>query len=103
MLREWRAWARRIAGAARELLPDAEVYVTGSVVRGDYVAGSDVDILIVSPSVPDEARERARVKVMIEERLDLPYYHPFEMHLVKPEEAEAYLRRAGRDVVKVDG
>ena len=35
---------------------------------------------------------------MIEGRLGLPYYHPFEMHVLTPE--EPYLRRARR-VIKV--
>ena len=39
---------------------------------------------------------------MIEGRLGLPYYHPFEMHVLTPEEAEPYLRRARR-AVKVNG
>ncbi len=95
MLREWREWVRRIARVARELIPDAEVYVIGSIIRGDYTGGSDVDVLIVSPNAPKTLLSRAKVKVLIEERLNLPHYHPFEIHVLRPEEAEAYLRRAG--------
>lgn len=101
MVREWRFWVRKIAEAVKELLSDVEVYVVGSVVRGDYVACSDVDVLIVSPNVPERAIGRAGVKVLLEEKLNLPYYHPFEIHLLKPEEADVYLRRAGRDVLKI--
>jgi len=100
MLGKWRRWVREIARVAKELLPGAEVYVVGSVARGDYVAGSDVDVLLVSPAVSRRAVERGRIKALIEERLGLPYYHPFEIHVLTPEEAEPYLRRARR-VIKV--
>jgi len=101
MLKNWRIWVGKVAEVVGTLLPGARVYVIGSVVRGDYVAGSDVDVLIVSEHVPDRLVERSRLKVAIEDGLKLPYYHPFEFHLVKPEEAEIYLRRAGEDILEV--
>lgn len=94
MLREWRLWVERIANVAKELIPDAEVYVIGSVVKGDYVGGSDVDVLIISPNTPKGPLEKARIKALIEDRLNLPYYHPFEIHILTPKEAQPYLRRA---------
>jgi len=101
MLKEWRAWVSRIARVVEELVPSSEVYVIGSVVRGDYVGGSDVDILIVSKHVPEDLRGRGVVKALIEERANLPYYHPFEIHVLRPEEVEYYIRRAGSAVVRV--
>ena len=32
----------------REALPDAEVYLTGSLARGDWLLDSDVDLVVVS-------------------------------------------------------
>lgn len=101
MVKEWRVWVERIARVAKELIPDVEVYVIGSIVRGDYVGGSDVDVLIVSRSIPEKPFERARIKVLIEERLNLPYYHPFELHLLRPREAELYLKKARGRMVKI--
>jgi len=103
MIINWRKWAKKIANEVKEVLPDAEIYVIGSVVRGDYTGGSDVDVLIISSQAPQKARERSRLKIIIEERLDLPYYHPFELHVLKPEEAGLYLRRAKDYVVKING
>ncbi|RLF23218.1 MAG: DNA polymerase subunit beta [Thermoprotei archaeon] len=94
MITSWRKWARRIADEVKDILQDAEVYVIGSVVRGDYTGGSDVDILIISSQASQRARERAKLKVIIEEKLGLPYYHPFELDMLRHEEAEVYLRRA---------
>ena len=101
MLLEWRTWVQRIAGVAKELLPDAQVYVIGSIIRGDYVGGSDVDILIISREIPGKAIERAEIKAVIEERLNLPLYHPFEIHLLTPREAEPYLRRARQHILRI--
>ena len=101
ILKNWRSWMERIAKAIKELLPDAEVYVIGSVARGDYIAASDVDVLIVSAHTPEDLRSRSRIKAMIEEELGLPYYHPFELHLLKPDEAQQYLRRAKEGIVRI--
>jgi hypothetical protein len=101
MLREWSKWVQIIAEAVRKNLPNAEVCVIGSVVRGDYVGGSDVDVLVISEEIPDGLSERSKIKVMIEDESNLQYYHPFEIHLLKPEEAEIYLRKAGKQVIKV--
>ena len=101
MLREWKTWVQRIARIAQELLPDVQVYVIGSVVRGDQVGGSDVDILIISQNVPRKAIERAEIKALIEEKLELPPYHPFEIHLLTPQEAQLYLKKAGDHVQKI--
>jgi hypothetical protein len=70
--------------------------IFGSVVRGDHTGGSDVDILIVSNSVPERLRDKARIRAMIEDEAKLPAFHPFEIHITTPEEAKTYLRRAGR-------
>lgn len=66
ILREWRTWVQCIAKTAKELIPSSiEVYVIGSIVRGDYVARSDVDIPIISPNIPNKVSDRAKVKVLI--------------------------------------
>ncbi len=101
MLEEWRRWAELIATAAKEIISsDVKVYVIGSVAEGNYVASSDVDILIISSEVPEKLSERSRIRVLIEERLKMPYYHPFEFHIVRPEEAEPYLKRA-KKVIRI--
>ena len=93
-IKEWKTWAQKIAKIVRNTLPDAKVFVIGSIVKGDYVGGSDIDILIISKAVPERPIERSRIKIMIEDKLNLPYYHPFEIHILKPDEAKPYLRRA---------
>jgi predicted nucleotidyltransferase len=60
-----------------------------------------VDVLIISQEVPVKAIEKAKIKAAIEERLNLPPYHPFEIHLLTPQEARPYLRRANQHVLKM--
>ena len=43
-----------------------------------------MDVLIISQEVPVKAIEKAKIKAAIEERLNLPPYHPFEIHLLTP-------------------
>ncbi|MEM0494353.1 MAG: nucleotidyltransferase domain-containing protein [Thermofilum sp.] len=95
MVRNWRVYAARVAEAARAVLPGARVYVFGSVVRGECTGGSDVDVLVISGSLPRSGLERAKVKVKIEELAGLPPYHPFEIHLADEEEGGWYLSRVG--------
>ncbi|OYT59180.1 MAG: DNA polymerase subunit beta [Desulfurococcales archaeon ex4484_217_1] len=83
MLKEWKTWVQKIA------------------VRGDYVAGSDVDVLVISPNIPEKMIKRGEIKAEIEEKLNLPYYHPFEIHILRPEEAKPYLKKIGKYVFKV--
>jgi len=101
MLREWRAWAEKVARAAERIFPELEVYVLGSILRGDYTGGSDIDILIVSDLIPDGLLKRAEMKSSIEEEVNLPLTHKIQIHLTKRDEAELYIRRAGRHIIRL--
>ncbi len=101
MLKNWRKWVEKIAQEAAELLPDAKVYVVGSVARGDYVASSDVDVLVVSDRVPEKPADRSRIKLIIEEKLNLPPHHPFEIHLLTKTEAKHYLKRSSNYIIQL--
>lgn len=50
----------RVAAVVREAIPCVEVYVVGSSVRGDSTGGSDVNILVVSPYMPEKLGEKVR-------------------------------------------
>lgn len=57
LIQEAQAYAQR----ARALLGEAEVYLYGSVARGDFNLESDIDLLVVSPTLPQDPLERARL------------------------------------------
>lgn len=93
MIREWKTWVDKLASATKRLLPDAEVYVIGSIARGEAIASSDVDVLIITSKAPEKPRDIAELKTRIEEEAGLPLHHPIEMHIVNPREGEEYLRK----------
>ncbi len=93
MLRNWKQLAEAVARVVREAYPDARVYLTGSVARGEWTAASDVDILVALDHEPSP-REAARVIEHIWEKLGLPPNHPLEVHVIGPQSLEKYRRRA---------
>jgi len=101
MLKEWRLWAERIAREAEKVLPDAAVYILGSIVRGDYTGGSDIDILIVSDKMPEGLLKRAELKGLIEEMANLPSSHPIQIHLANHKEAVNYMRRSEGHIINI--
>jgi uncharacterized protein len=102
MIREWRKFSSKIAKSARrELGPSTEVYVFGSAVRGEAVAASDVDILVIVDRPLSSVIERNKIRMMIEDAASLPDVHPFEFHVVTRDEAELYFRHIGSSILKM--
>ena len=92
LLENWRRLVAKAARVVKQLYPEAQIYLTGSVVRGDYIAASDVDLVIVLDHEPT-MREAAEVIARVWEALDLPPSHPLELHVVGPKGLEKYRRR----------
>jgi len=82
-----------IREAVRELDPDAEVYLFGSVARGEARPDSDVDVLVVSDRYGDEVGRVAEVLLRIEERLG--FVGVFEVHVVSRRTFEEQRRLFG--------
>lgn len=103
MLRRWKEWVDKIVEASKVVLSSdlVGVYVFGSAVTGRLVACSDVDILIVVKNLPSSLLARSEIKEKIELKADLPYFHPFEIHLVSEEEAKIYFRHIGENFIKL--
>jgi predicted nucleotidyltransferase len=55
LIDEGRAFAERV----RNLVPDARVFLYGSVARGDFNLASDIDLLVVSDELPLQPLARA--------------------------------------------
>lgn len=72
-------FAKKIKSRAQELLGKVEVYLFGSIVRGDYTPSSDIDILIVTETkVPPEERGKIRAEIL----KSVGFFSPFEIHLI---------------------
>ncbi len=94
MVREWRSWILRVAKAIREIWPEAEAYLVGSVARGEAIGSSDVDLLVVLDNPPETPREQAQARVLIEEKAGLPDYNPLDLHFTSRSMRDEWLRRA---------
>ena len=76
----------------------------GSAVEGRLTASSDIDVVIVYEDLSRRFGERFEVVERIwreMERLGVPWWYPFEIHLVTPGEAER-LRRGGARLVRAE-
>lgn len=75
-------YARLIKKEAAKILTDPRVYLFGSVITGDAVPSSDIDILVVAPDAPLQSAKNAQIKVQLYKKVG--DNAPFEIHLVNP-------------------
>lgn len=72
------------------VLKESQVYLFGSIIEGNLVTASDIDILIIA-DVPKKHLKRAEIVANIEEKSGLPLSHPFEFHLLTQEELDKWI------------
>lgn len=81
--------ARRVKEIVSAMFPEAFVYVFGSVVRGDFTAGSDLDVLVVvGREVSND--ERAAVRAAVFQAMPDA---PVELHVASAREFNNWYRR----------
>ena len=94
-----RKYAALIKKVAKQLLgKDTKVFLFGSVVKGNYTAASDIDVLVFSPSVPEKGLKRAEIIATLRKKTGL--WYPFEIHLVN-ERMFKFYRRMVKKMVEV--
>jgi predicted nucleotidyltransferase len=79
---------RRIKNDLRRIVPDAEVYLFGSIAKGKYTMASDIDVLVVVDST--NKLNVDRVKVFIKRKY---IEYPIELHIVSRREFEKWYKR----------
>lgn len=81
---------------------DFRIYLFGSIVEGRAYPGvSDIDVVVVSPEVPESVHERSRIWIEFLRTIgDLAA--PFEVHFARPEEFENYYRPLARKFRKIE-
>ncbi|WP_228546737.1 nucleotidyltransferase domain-containing protein [Hyperthermus butylicus] len=92
LLKSWRQLVKKAVDAIKEVCPEAHVYITGSIVKGEWIAASDIDLIIVLTREPD-MREAARIIEHVWKKLGLLHTHPLEIHVTGPEGLERYKRK----------
>ncbi len=87
----YRSYCQKIKKLAREILGEVEVLVFGSVVKGKFTPKSDIDLLIVSPNLPEDQEKRAKIRTKIKSKIDP--FSPFQIHLATPEEYQNWYQK----------
>ena len=93
-LLRWRRYVGAVARAAADLLGhDARVYVVDGAAEGRLTVLSDIDIVIVSRSVPRDEAGKQRLRLEVRDRAvtryGLPWDYPVDIHLYNEEEFRA--------------
>lgn len=89
MIKNYKEYLKIINKNIKLVLKDAHVYLFGSILEGNLVAASDIDILIIA-DVPKKHLKRAEIIAKIEEKSGLPLSHPFEFQLLTQEEFDTW-------------
>jgi len=90
--------ARKVKEMALETFGDADVYVFGSVVRGECHPMSDVDVAVV---VSSDVSEDKRVDFYRKIRREFGILHPLEIHILSRKEWRVY-EKFVKDFIKIE-
>lgn len=85
MIKNHKEYLKIINKNIKLVLKESQIYLFGSIIEGNLVAASDIDILIIA-DIPKKHLKRAEIIASIEEKSGLPLSHPFEFHLLTQEE-----------------
>ncbi len=91
MIKNYKKYLKKIESSIKTILNDSKVFLFGSIIEGNLVAGSDIDILIIA-NIPKKHLKRAELIAKIEENAGLPLSHPFEFHLLTQEELNTWIK-----------
>ena len=89
MIKNHKKYLKTINKNIKLVLTESQIYLFGSIIEGNLVAASDIDILIIA-EVPKSHLKRAEIIANIEEKSGLPLSHPFEFHLLTQEEFDSW-------------
>lgn len=90
-IKNHKKYLKKIESSIKLILKNSQTYLFGSIIEGNLVAGSDIDILVIA-NVPKNHLKRAEVIAAIEENVGLPISHPFEFHLLTQEELDIWIK-----------
>lgn len=67
---------------------NTKVYLFGSVLTDDFVAKSDIDVLVVSENAPETNRGKAELIDELDKTTSIEFVNPFEFHIVSQDDYE---------------
>ena len=93
-LKNWHEWIDDVIECIAEAFEDAEVYLVGSIARGDVSRAHDVDLLVLTDSPPEEDAEK-RIVEEIKRKAELTPHHSLDIHFANKQAKNEVLRRVG--------
>jgi predicted nucleotidyltransferase len=90
MIKNHKEYLKTINKNIKIVLKEPQIYLFGSILEGNLVAASDIDILIIA-DIPKSYLKRAEIIANIEEKSGLPLSHPFEFHLLTQGEFDTWI------------
>ncbi len=91
-IRSWSKWVPRLARELKNEIREAEVYLVGSVARGELHQAHDVDLLVVTEK--EEKEIRAALERIMKRLGFHPYRYPVDIHVANPAEKERRLKKS---------
>jgi predicted nucleotidyltransferase len=89
MIKNHKEYLKIINKNIKLVIKEAQIYLFGSIIEGNLVAASDIDILIIA-DIPKKHLKRAEIIAKIEEKSGLPLSHPFEFQLMTQKEFDTW-------------
>ena len=90
MIKNHKKYLKIISKNVNLALNNPQIYLFGSILEGNLVAASDIDILVIANILKSHLK-RAEIIANIEETSGLPLSHPFEFHLLTQEEFDTWI------------
>ncbi len=94
-LRNWKKWIGSFANSITDVFDDAEIYLVGSIARGELHKADDVDILVFTSNPPSE-KEIKKLKRDLKRRAGLTELHSVDLHFEDKKLKELALKKEER-------
>jgi len=92
-LKNWHKWVYRIVNSIVEVFEDAEVYLVGSIARGEVKKSNDVDILVLTNNPPEKDMKKHITK-KLKQMANLTPHHIVDIHFANKQIKDEVLMRA---------
>ncbi|BCU67662.1 DNA polymerase subunit beta [Sulfolobales archaeon HS-7] len=80
----------KIKELVKLLDPEAEVYIFGSVAKGNYRPDSDIDVLVISDTLGIDLKSKVRTVEIVMEAIN---NRVFEIHVITRNEYEQWYKK----------
>ncbi len=92
-LKSWEKWVYHVADKLADDFRDAEVYLVGSVARGELEKTNDVDLLVFTAN-PPKKEEKGIITKKLKAKANLTPQHCVDLHFEHSSRKEEALKRA---------